>query len=82
MQAKRYEREHTELLFGQVTAAIINWSWRPPKNAVDPAKFMPSRWKAQGTVKRKRESKQAIANRIREVMRQVMKFNNGNPGAP
>jgi hypothetical protein len=78
IKATRYAREQTELLFGQLTAAVINWSWRPPKSAVDPGKFMPSRWKARGAVKRKRQSKQAIANRIREAMGQVMKFNNVN----
>jgi hypothetical protein len=42
----RYERgrEDNELLFGQMTAAIINYSMCHPKEPVKSVDFMPSHW--------------------------------------
>jgi hypothetical protein len=36
------EREDTEFLFGQLTAAVINFAQRRPSESVKPSDFMPS----------------------------------------
>lgn len=41
-KARLQEREDTEFLFGQLTAAVINFAQRRPMESVTPADFMPS----------------------------------------
>lgn len=41
-KAHLQQREDTEFLFGQLTAAVINFSQRRPMESMRPADFMPS----------------------------------------
>lgn len=70
----KYDREHQEFMFGQLTSWVANTGFRSTKEPTKPSDFMPCMYSRKvKTVRKKRRSRQAIAGDIRAVMGLFMK---------
>jgi hypothetical protein len=79
---KRKERliEDQEFLSAQIAAAVMNFSMTRPKKPVRPIELMPSMMRREAGRKEtrpKRRTRAAIADEMRQVMREMMRRKNG-----
>lgn len=79
LKRKKVAAEETELLFGQLTAAVINFSMCHPKEPIKIADCMPSRIgkpSGRGTTdhyrKLDKKMRQEIADSVRRTMQALM----------
>jgi gluconate kinase len=72
---QREQREFTELLFGQLTAAVYNSGLRGPQEPYAPRDFMPSQW-AQIQAEKEEEDAAMAAERMRTTMVSFAAFQN------
>jgi hypothetical protein len=80
----RHERAMVdrELLFGQLTSAVVNFSQMRPKDPSKTADFMPSEWIKRSIAKTGRltdRQRAAIADQVRQVARSFLEQQNGPP---
>ena len=70
------KHEDTEFLFGQLTAAVINFSYRRPAETVRPADLMPSQIRKRAAarlvdVEMTEERREKIAKKLRRQLDRV-----------
>jgi hypothetical protein len=68
--AFRHKRQHDEMMFAQLTAAVVNYSMRGPEKPVKATDYLFTKLDSDPKAPKKR-TKQQIANELRAVLMQA-----------
>jgi hypothetical protein len=77
-----YSEYREELMTGIIASTMANWSMHPPKKALSPSDFMPSRESAEKPVRARRTNTKQVVSDIRawvDQMRAAGKVITTNP---